>query len=281
MHTIFFLHLPPNLDLLKAQLKEYPGDIRPSFQTKGFATFIVDDRARQAILREPPFLCLAWGFGAKRVEHSPSVWTERDQLIFVEQDELFFRDPKDNVWHAPCAQFSQLAQLAQLQLPENSPSRAWLKIAQAFKLIERPRQGHALEIGSAPGGASLFLLQQNLCVIGIDPGEMHPSIIAHDNFKHLKKSVHDVGTNDLSTAFDLLAVDTNLPPLVSMREALRLAEFSKQQLKELFLTIKLPSPRLVRGLAKYQRQLGQMGLRSRFIQLPSHHREILLYGYRD
>lgn len=281
MTSVFFLYLPKNLDLLKAELKEYRGDIRPSFMTPGFATFIIDNIALQSLKQNKPKLCLAMGFDAKRVEHEASVWCENQELFFSGDEEFYFRDPKGQVWHGDSRLFAKMAQLSTIKLPPYSPSRAWLKIAQAFALYPRERSGHALEIGSSPGGASLFLLEQGFDLIGIDPGEMHPDLMNMPKFKHLKKSIQDITKSDLGQTFDVLAVDTNLPPLVSMNESLRVAAFSGEQLKEMFLTIKLPSPRLVRGLSKYANQLRKMGFKSRFIQLPSHHSEILLYATRS
>jgi pyruvate/2-oxoglutarate/acetoin dehydrogenase E1 component len=63
---------------------------------------------------------------------------------------------------------------------------------------------------------------------------MDPLILNDLSFIHLKKPVQDVSKNDLPLPFSLIAVDTNLPSGASMREALRLANFSQNSLQELF-----------------------------------------------
>src|SRR6185369_9674873 len=59
-------------------------------------------------------------------------------------------------------------------IPAGAPSRAWAKIEEAIRwsgLV--PRAGEtAVELGSAPGGASLALLERGLNVHGVDPGAM-------------------------------------------------------------------------------------------------------------
>lgn len=281
MNSVFFLHLPGNLDLLKKELTNFPGEFRPSFSTPGFITFKVDDRALSALKRQTPSLCLAMGFDAVRVEDlAASVWCEDGELKFVQAKELVFRDPKGNLWHGKCSSFELLSQLANLQQPEQAPSRAWLKIAQACQLFPRDRSGYALEIGCAPGGAAYHLLELGLKLVGVDPGEMAPEIMANERFHHVKKPVQDIEGRDLKHKFSLLAVDTNLPASVSVKESLRLAEYSGKELKEVFLTVKLPTPKLVASLQRYQGTLERLGFKAMLIQLPSHHREILLVGTR-
>lgn len=280
MASVFFLHLPGNKDLLMAELELIPGEFKPSFMTPGFSTFIIDDKAKRSLTKKTPVLSLAYGYDAKRIDHEASVWVENSELIFSGANEFNFRDPKGNIWHGESPNFDKICKLVQITLPDSAPSRAYLKIAQAFHLFPRARQGMAIEIGSSPGGAAAFLLEQNLKLIGIDPGEMDQRILAHQNFKHIKTPVQDLTPKDLPYLFDLMAVDTNLPPAVSIKESLRVADWSKKNLKEIFMTIKLPNPRMLNSLQHYQRSFEAAGLDVTFIQLPSHHREVLLYGQR-
>ena len=281
MSSVFFLHLPGNLDLLKAELSNLPGEFRPSFSTPGFATFKVDDKAMSALKKQSPALCLVMGFDATRVENQDaSVWVEDGELIFTPAKQLIFRDPKNNLWHGKSLNFEFMSQLASIKLPAQAPSRAWLKIAQACQLFPRERSGHALEIGCAPGGAAYHLLELGFQLTGVDPGEMAPEISANKNFWHVKKPVQDLEGKDLKHKFSLMAVDTNLPASVSVKESLRLAEYSGKELKEIFLTIKLPTTKLVASLQRYQKTIEKLGFKAMLIQLPSHHREILLVGTR-
>ncbi|MBH47901.1 MAG: hypothetical protein CME71_06985 [Halobacteriovorax sp.] len=283
MKAIFFLHIPGNLDLLKAQLATYPGTLNPSFLAPGFSTFKADDVAYKALKEKPPFMALAMGEDASRNELSTTatVWVENKELIFSHHGEFSYRDKKDQIWQGLCPEFEKLTKLATIELPPLAPSRAWLKIAQAFSLFPKARSGHALEIGSSPGGASYFLRQQGLELVGLDPGEMDPLFKTDQGFTHLKKPVQDVQPRDLAKKFSLIAVDTNLPASMSVAEAIRVASWSGDVLKEVFLTIKLPAPKLISTLESHKRALRKLGLKTLYKQLPSHHREILLYGYRS
>lgn len=281
MNSVFFLHLPGNLDLLKKELTNFPGEFRPSFSTPGFVTFKIDEKATAALKKESPSLCLAMGFDATRTEDlAASVWCEDGELKFIQAKELVFRDPKGNLWHGKTSNFALISQLANLTQPSEAPSRAWLKIAQACLLFPRERSGHALEIGCAPGGAAYHLLELGLDLVGIDPGEMAEVITANAKFQHVKKPVQDIEGKDLKHKFSLIAVDTNLPASVSVKESLRIGEYSGKELKEVFLTIKLPTPKLVSSLQRYKINLEKLGFKAMLIQLPSHHREILLAGIR-
>jgi len=107
------------------------------------------------------------------------------------------------------------------------PSRAYYKIAEAFEAFDLPfdHQERVLELGSAPGGASLFLLEQDLLVLGVDPAEMDPVITKNYNFRHLKLPFESLTENDFKEGVDWIISDINLPPTVVMREVTRLISF--------------------------------------------------------
>jgi 23S rRNA (cytidine2498-2'-O)-methyltransferase len=65
-----------------------------------------------------------------------------------------------------------------LTLPKEAPSRAYLKLEEGLLWSKAPvqRGDTAIEIGSAPGGASYALLKRGLKVVGIDPGQMAPLV---------------------------------------------------------------------------------------------------------
>ena len=283
MAHAFFLHLPKNRDLLQAELTLISENIRPSFSSNGFSTFIVDSADLKKLQNTPIIFALCHGLEAKRSDTECSVWYENEELYFNGKTNFAYKDNKGQVWVADCPQFASIAKLSQIKQPDAAPSRAYLKIAQAFEYFhrDRDRDGHAIEIGSAPGGASYFLLQQSLKVTGLDPAEMAEICLNNANFIHLKKSVQDVQPKDLSNDYSLMAIDTNLPALTSLRETIRLASWSKKSLNEIFMTIKMPNPRQVRKLSSYANDFKRAGYKVIYKQLPSHHREILLYGYKD
>ncbi|PIP88610.1 MAG: hypothetical protein COW01_13810 [Bdellovibrionales bacterium CG12_big_fil_rev_8_21_14_0_65_38_15] len=283
MTPIFFLCIPTNTDLLKAELASFKDKIKISFNVPGFITCLCDESVLDDILKNPPLLSLAMGRDAKRIQdQAPTIWIEHDVLKVSGNPHFIFKDKKDNLWQADCFHFEKLIELIQLQLPEEAPSRAWLKIAQAFKALnlDRSNYKHAIEIGSSPGGASYFLTGQNYQLTGIDPGEMSSTLLANTNFKHIKKPVQDIIKSELPKDIDLLAVDTNLSATQSVKESLRIAAFYPKSLKEIFLTIKLPIPKLIPQLENHKRAMRKLGFKVQYLQLPSHHREVLLYGKR-
>ena len=80
--------------------------------------------------------------------------------------------------------------LFQSELPAEAVSRAYLKMAEALAWSRMPtKKGEQwAEIGSAPGGASQALLKQGVKVIGIDPAEMDPAVLANPDFTALEET---------------------------------------------------------------------------------------------
>ncbi len=72
--------------------------------------------------------------------------------------------------------------------PPDAVSRAYLKMEEALAWSRLPvRPGElCVEIGTAPGGSSQALLNHGLHVIGIDPADIDPVVVAHPNFEHWK-----------------------------------------------------------------------------------------------
>ncbi len=101
----------------------------------------------------------------------------------------------------------------QTPLPPDAVSRAYLKMHEAvlwsgFDIQEGQR---CVEIGSAPGGASQFLLAQGLDVIGIDPAVMDPVVLANPHFRHVRMRSKEVPRREF-IGVDWLTSDVNLPP---------------------------------------------------------------------
>lgn len=92
-------------------------------------------------------------------------------------------------------------------------SRAWLKAAEAAVWGQVPlRAGEVcIEIGSAPGGSTQYLLQRGLKVIAIDPAEMDEAIAGHPRLRHLRRRARDVPNRELAGAAWLFT-DINMPP---------------------------------------------------------------------
>jgi len=65
-----------------------------------------------------------------------------------------------------------------------APSRAYHKIREACRLtgVEPTRGQTVLDLGAAPGGASLFFLERGLSVVAVDPAVMDPAVAGHQEF---------------------------------------------------------------------------------------------------
>jgi 23S rRNA (cytidine2498-2'-O)-methyltransferase len=68
-----------------------------------------------------------------------------------------------------------------------------------------------LDIGAAPGGCSQFLLQQGAKVFGVDPGEIHPSVLERPQFTHVRSRIKDV-KRSLFREVRWITADMNVAP---------------------------------------------------------------------
>jgi 23S rRNA (cytidine2498-2'-O)-methyltransferase len=169
--------------------------------------------------------------------------------------------------------------------PSHAPSRAYSKLQEALAWSELPlRAGqNAVEIGCAPGGAVLALLERGLTVTGIDPAEMAPELAPHIKsgaFVHLKQAVGEVTQNDLPKQAQWLLCDANLAPQTALRYLSRMAKMLRPHLQAIVFTIKLNDERIVAALPELFEALGKLSKKPadqalRAIQLPSHRREIV------
>ena len=141
-----------------------------------------------------------------------------------------------------------------------------------------PAGDSALEIGSAPGGATYALLQRGLSVEGIDPGQMSQVCLDHKKFIHHNVSIQDFRMFSLKNHINWLYVDMNLAPEASLREIERVVENIMPSLKGVFLTLKMTKLELVKRVPMYLTLVEQMGLRVVMAtQLDSHKQEFLIY----
>ncbi len=162
-------------------------------------------------------------------------------------------------------------------LERDVPSRAYYKIAEAYEAFDLPfeQQETILELGSAPGGASLFLLEQDLKVLGVDPAEMDPAILKNINFKQLRKPFETLTEADFRSGVDWIISDINLPPTVVLREVFRLLTFLEP--RGLLVTLKMNDLKHLEVVASIREQLRKQGFRKVELKyLPSHKKEICL-----
>ena len=168
-------------------------------------------------------------------------------------------------------------------IPERAPSRAWAKLEEAIAWSElRPQAGEvAVELGSAPGGASLALLDRGLEVHGVDPAGMAPQVLGYrgrqgNRFVHHAVSAAAVEKRDLPHGFQWLASDMNLAPMVALKYIERFVALSHGSLKGAFLTLKINDEGIFEALPGLMQRIEKLGgKRVRYTQLPSHRNELV------
>jgi 23S rRNA (cytidine2498-2'-O)-methyltransferase len=163
-------------------------------------------------------------------------------------------------------------------IPPHAPSRAWAKIEEAIRwsgLVPAPGEV-AVELGSAPGGASLALLERGLQVHGVDPGAMDPRVLAHAAFTHHAVPAAEVAKKDLPRTFEWLASDVNLAPMVALKYVERFVALAHGGLRGAFITLKLNDDGVFEALPRLATRIAKLGAaRVRYTQLPSHRSEIV------
>lgn len=164
-----------------------------------------------------------------------------------------------------------------LTVPADAPSRAWRKLEEALSWSGAPlRKGEtAVEIGSAPGGASWALLARGLTVTGVDPGAMDPRVLAHPRYTHVTSTLGDVRREQLPPRVDWLLADVNLAPQVLLHGIRRLVAACKPTLHGVVFTLKLNDWRMAAEVPTLLARVANMGLADvRATQLPSNRQEI-------
>lgn len=170
----------------------------------------------------------------------------------------------------------------ELVLPENAPSRAYLKIAEAFLRVKPMIKANqtVMDVGCAPGGASYFFLENKLNVIGVDSADMDDFISKNykNKFYHLQKPISHVTIEDLVLPIDWLAVDMNVKPAILMMELKKLIP-KLPQLFGAFITMKMPDVQSYEEIPKLLKQIKKLGFNSvQAVQLVSNKQEIFVYA---
>jgi 23S rRNA (cytidine2498-2'-O)-methyltransferase len=176
-----------------------------------------------------------------------------------------------------------------VHMPSDSPSRAYRKIEEAIAWA-RPtlRAGdNAVELGSAPGGATYALLRRGVHVWGVDPGVMDAHVLSfrgpHDaRCVHIRKQIGDTLVEELPDSLHWLVADMNVPPMATLMAVRRLVVLRKRSLRGVVLTLKLGDWDLASEIPSYLAFVrDELGLRNvRATQLPSHRQEIVVVGIK-
>lgn len=249
---IFFLTHNGNKDLLKEEIRLFHRELTPSFSKKGFLTYKNNGTSlsQNQIQGMNMAFAIEWGESIEKLESE------------------FINSKLD-------------LQKSTISLPENAPSRAYLKIAEAcekFNIPANPKLNW-IECGSSPGGASLYLLNNFYKVYGVDPGKMNSVCTTNPNFVHIQEAVQKVNLKYFrNTPIHWITSDLNLNPSQAIAEVLRLSKSHKRSLLGILMTIKMVKLEDVELIPKFEKMFRDFGFKKiERAQLPSHKREFLLY----
>lgn len=179
-------------------------------------------------------------------------------------------------------------------MPEESPSRAWLKLEEAVRFFDiglSPKD-IVVELGCAPGGVVLALLQRGISVIGVDPAQMAPVVLESavlerryapvDRawFYHCCKPAALAGKRDLGKGVTWFMSDMNQSPAVVIKECERFCKMSPT-ICGVLITLKLTDLLQVVEKQQWFDGLSAIGFTNiRLQQLSVHHTEFALLALR-
>lgn len=287
--------------LLKSEIAARYPNLKLSYSRPGFLTYKADSPTDFN-----PYMARLTGICLNRYKLEDLSFTKawvwkRDELLTIpahlqelsdrslfrvgEKVTLIMMIGKDEFWVGEyilkSTHFQTPGEVSSIEKSE-VPSRAYYKIAEAFEAFDLPfdHQETVLELGSAPGGATLFLLEQDLKVIGVDPAEMDPEILRHNNFRHWKRPFETLIREAFQQEIDWIISDVNLPPTVVLAQVQRLLEFLHP--RGLILTLKLNQEKQLALLVNVVDGFKKKGFK--FVEvkyLPSHRQEVALIALRS
>jgi 23S rRNA (cytidine2498-2'-O)-methyltransferase len=161
-----------------------------------------------------------------------------------------------------------------VKLPPHAVSRAYVKMDEALRWSQLPLQAgqHCVEIGSAPGGAAQALLERGLSVIGIDPAEMHPDVLAQPNFTHIRKRGADVRRREFRKARWLFS-DANVDPTTMLDTIEGIVTHGEVNIRGLLLTLKLLDWKMAEQVPEYLFRIRTWGYKDLHARQLQHNRQ--------
>ncbi len=319
----FALTNPGTEKALKSEVGIMGLDWRPSYQKRGFVTFKRDEpftfESLEVEIACARRLCLSLGKSATRDEavarlggvaviHHAKFHDRKMQGVHA--GGLLTR-PKDGevigtvvelgegeFWsglhrHRPFLSPDPAGD-AGIVMTGRSPSRAWLKLEEATRFfdLDFTAKDIVVELGCAPGGVVLALLDRGVPVIGVDPAKMadvvmEKAIANRDDapagkpwFHHCRKPAALVSKRDLGQGVTWFMSDMNQSPEVVLKECARFCKMAPG-IRGALMTLKLTDPMQVADKAQWFASLREMGFKTIHLQqLAVHHKELALLAMR-
>lgn len=163
-----------------------------------------------------------------------------------------------------------------VKLPEHAVSRAYLKMEEALRWSRLPLQAgqRCAEIGCAPGGSVQALLDRGLQVLGVDPAEMHPSVLTQPGFTHLRKRGDDVRRREFRK-IRWLMTDMNVAPETMLTTVETIVTHPEVNVRGLLLTLKLLDWEMAEHLPEYLFRIRTWGFKDIHARQLQHNRQEL------
>ncbi len=169
---------------------------------------------------------------------------------------------------------------SRVRLPEEAVSRAYLKMEEVLRWSGLPlgRGQVAAELGAAPGGASQALLRRGVKVLGIDPAPIHPRVLQHPRFVHIRRRARYVPRR-VYRGVQWLFADMNVTPRYTLDVVEDIVTRPDVSILGMLLTLKLTDWALVDQCEQYRQRVHSWGFPVvRLRQLHHHRRELCLLG---
>jgi 23S rRNA (cytidine2498-2'-O)-methyltransferase len=114
------------------------------------------------------------------------------------------------------------------------------------------------ELGSSPGGATQALLSRGCQVLGVDPAEMAPIVLANPNFRHLRGRTTELPKKEFRK-IRWLASDMNVAPNYTLDAVEDIVMNKQVSIRGLILTLKLVEWDLAWDIPKYLERIRSWG----------------------
>ena len=322
---LFALCNPGSEKALKLEVEMMSLEWRPSYQRRGFVTFKTDSQASVGTLDVPLAfarrLCFSFGKFKTREEAIEILKFEAASVIHHARfHERKMQGGSQATSHQKLEEYQSVGTVVELGsqefwagmhchrsflspypagdsgliMPDHSPSRAWLKLEEVARFfdIKFSPLDIVVELGCAPGGVVLALLDRGISVIGVDPAKMAEAVMksATTNrehtpsdrawFFHCRKPAALASKRDLGQGVTWFMSDMNQSPEVVIKECARFCKMATT-IRGAILTLKLTDLHQIADKDKWLYSLAEIGFtKIRLQQLSVHHKELVIFALK-